>query len=366
MTDLNMDTKNEDEQVRKVEDAFKILQSHPECSSLLAKNLTKDIVDKLKDKKTTLGATLYDVIRFGVKNLDSGVGVYAPDAESYTTFAPLFDKIIEDFHGFKPWEIQPLDDLGENRLDDFPPLDPEGKYIQFTTIRCGRSIRGYPFNSQIWEEEYKEMKQKVNDVLEKIEDNDLKGRNYKHGDLSLSDQLLLIADQKLFLENDDRGFSTGYPIIQEYNDEIFVNDAKTFLTWINEEDHLRIISMEKGSDVGKVLDRLIRGIKSIESKLPFARDSRLGWLTLSPVNLGSTVRAFVRMKLPKVSAGKDFGNICEHLNLQPCPIQGENVLFEKGVFDISNVARLGKSEVECVKEMYDGVKKLIEMEESAS
>lgn len=31
----------------------------------------------------------------GVENLDSGVGVYAPDAEAYKLFAPLFDPIIE-------------------------------------------------------------------------------------------------------------------------------------------------------------------------------------------------------------------------------------------------------------------------------
>lgn len=31
----------------------------------------------------------------GVANLDSGVGVYAPDAEAYTLFAPLFNPLIQ-------------------------------------------------------------------------------------------------------------------------------------------------------------------------------------------------------------------------------------------------------------------------------
>ena len=35
----------------------------------------------------------------GVENLDSGIGVYAPDAEAYDVFAPLFDPIIEEYHG---------------------------------------------------------------------------------------------------------------------------------------------------------------------------------------------------------------------------------------------------------------------------
>jgi hypothetical protein len=34
----------------------------------------------------------------GVKNLDSGVGVYAPDAEAYCMFKELFNPIIQGIH----------------------------------------------------------------------------------------------------------------------------------------------------------------------------------------------------------------------------------------------------------------------------
>lgn len=37
---------------------------------------------------------------------------------------------------------------------------------------------------------------------------------------------------------------------------IFHNDAKTFLVWVNEEDQLRIISMQKGADIKAVFTRL--------------------------------------------------------------------------------------------------------------
>jgi len=40
---------------------------------------------------------------------------------------------------------------------------------------------------------------------------------------------------------------------------------------------------------------------------------------------------------------------------------GEDV----GVYDISNRRRLGLSEVQCVQDMYDGVKKLLEIEKEA-
>ena len=82
----------------------------------------------------------------GVANLDSGVGVYAPDAEAYTMFKELFDPIIQEYHnGFKVTDKQPPVDLGDSHLAELVDLDPERKYINSTRIRCGRSLAGYPF-----------------------------------------------------------------------------------------------------------------------------------------------------------------------------------------------------------------------------
>lgn len=58
-----------------------------------------------------------------MENHDSGVGIYAPDAEAYTTFADLFDPIIEDYHGgFKKTDKHPARDWGD--VDTFQNLDP--------------------------------------------------------------------------------------------------------------------------------------------------------------------------------------------------------------------------------------------------
>lgn len=52
--------------VKKIDDAYKKLQDHPECKSLLKKHFTENVKDKLKYKKTKLGASLYDVISSGI------------------------------------------------------------------------------------------------------------------------------------------------------------------------------------------------------------------------------------------------------------------------------------------------------------
>jgi len=51
--------------IQKIEDGFKKLQDAKDCKSLLKKYLTREVVDKLKNRKTALGATLLDVIQSG-------------------------------------------------------------------------------------------------------------------------------------------------------------------------------------------------------------------------------------------------------------------------------------------------------------
>lgn len=351
---------------QKIRDGFQTLQNAKDCHSLLKKYLSKEVVDQLVDKKTKLGANLLDVIQSGVANLDSGVGVYAPDAEAYTLFGPLFNPIIQDYHnGFGPNQKQPAIDLGEGKTHQFPDLDPAGKYINSTRIRCGRSLEGYPFNPCLTEQNYVEMEGKVKKIFETITDPELQGKYYPLKGMTKEVQNQLIADHFLFKEGDRFLQAANACRYWPSGRGIFHNNSKTFLVWVNEEDHLRIISMQNGGNVGQVLERLIKGVKIIQSQAPFSRDDRLGWLTFCPSNLGTTVRASVHIKLPKISAKPDFKTICDGLKLQIRGIHGEHSESAGGVYDISNKARLGLTEFEAVKQMYDGVKHLISLESKA-
>lgn len=41
------------------------------------------------------------------------------------------------------------------------------------------------------------------------------------------------------------------------------NNEKSFLIWVNEEDHTRVISMEKGGNMKRVFERFCRGLKEV-------------------------------------------------------------------------------------------------------
>lgn len=344
----------------KLETGFSKLSSS-DSKSLLKKYLSKDVFDQLKTKKTSFDSTLLDCIQSGIENLDSGVGIYAPDAEAYTLFADLFDPIIEDYHGgFKKTDKHPPKDFGD--VDSLGNLDPANEFIVSTRVRCGRSLEGYPFNPCLTEAQYKEMEEKVSSTLSGLE-GELKGTFYPLTGMSKETQQKLIDDHFLFKEGDRFLQAANACRFWPTGRGIYHNDDKTFLVWCNEEDHLRIISMQMGGDLGQVYRRLVHAVNEIEKRLPFSHNDRLGFLTFCPTNLGTTVRASVHIKLPKLAANRaKLEEIAGKFNLQVRGTRGEHTEAEGGIYDISNKRRLGLTEYQAVKEMHDGIAELIKLE----
>ena len=332
------------------------------CSSLLCRYLSEDIFNTLKDKKTSNDYTLFDAIHSGVVNPDSSIGVYAGDEESYTLFSPLFDPIIKDYHGFGS------DDSHKSNLniDDLnaPNPDVDGKYILSTRIRVGRNIKDMPLGPAITDAQRKKVESDVSLALSKLK-GDLKGRYYPLKGMSEDDAQTLIKDHFLFKAGDRFLEAAGLNRDWPNGRGIYHNDDKTFLVWINEEDQLRVISMQKGGDIKEVFGRLVDAITQIHQSIEFSFNSHLGYITSCPTNLGTAMRASVHIKLPKLSKDMNtFKEITDRYHLQIRGIHGEHSQSEDGIYDISNARRLGVSEVECVQDMFDGVSALIAKEEA--
>lgn len=197
---------------------------------------------------------------------------------------------------------------------------------------------------------------------------ELEGTYYPLNGMSEADQNQLIADHFLFKEGDRFLAAAGLNRDWPSGRGIFHNKEKTFLTWVNEEDQLRIISMEKGGDVKGVFERLSRGIEAVgtsvkdESGKEFMLDEKYGYLHSCPTNLGTGMRASVHIDLPGWTKEglPALKARCEELKVQPRGTRGESGGQTGVTYDISNKHRLGYSEVELVQCMIDGVNTLYE------
>ena len=77
---------------------------NPTKASLLKIHLTFEKLDYLMEQRTEYNTTLMDVIKTGLVNPDSSVGVFAPDAASYNVFKILLLPIIGQYHNVAPIE----------------------------------------------------------------------------------------------------------------------------------------------------------------------------------------------------------------------------------------------------------------------
>merc|ERR1712123_283860 len=197
---------------------------------------------------------------------------------------------------------------------------------------------------------------------------ELAGKYYPLTGMEESIRQQLVDDHFLFVSGDRNLTVAGMERDWPEGRGIFHNDKKTFLIWVNEEDQLRIISMQMGGDVRDVFERLAKGIKAVgdsvkaESGKDFMLDAKYGYVHSCPTNLGTGMRASVHVDLPGYTKEgvKILQARCEELHLQPRGTRGESGGQTGFTYDISNKHRLGYSEVGLVQKMIDGVNKLWE------
>uniref|UniRef100_A0A8C3QSH8 Creatine kinase S-type, mitochondrial n=1 Tax=Cyanoderma ruficeps TaxID=181631 RepID=A0A8C3QSH8_9PASS len=281
------------------------LRKHNNC---MAECLTPAIYARLRDKMTPNGYTLDQCIQTGVDNpghpFIKTVGMVAGDEESYEVFAEIFDPVIKVRHnGYDPCTMKHHTDLDiiHGQFDE--------RYVLSSRVRTGHSIRGLSLPPAFT-------------ALARLK-GDLSGKYYSLTNMSEKDHQQLIDDHFLF----DKPVSpslTCAGMARDWPDArgIWHNNDKTFLVWINEEDHTRVISMEKSGNMKRMFERFCHGLKEVERLIKergweFMWNECLGYVLTCPSNLGTGLR------------GVDTASVAD-------------------VYDISNLDPMGQSEVTCL------------------
>ena len=339
-------------------------------NNYMSKVLSAKIYAKLRDRRTPTGYTLDNAIQTGVDNpghpFIMTVGCVAGDEESYDTFKDLFDPVISDRHGgYSPSAKHPTDlDSSKIRGGRF-----DENYVLSSRVRTGRSIRGFGLPPHCTRAERREVERIVSSALEKLDGN-LTGEYLPLNKMTDAQQDKLIEDHFLF----DKPISPlllASGMARDWPDArgIWHNKEKNFLVWVNEEDHTRMISMELGGNMKEVFDRFCDGLKQIEGLMKkegneYMWNEHLGYILTCPSNLGTGLRAGVHIKIPKFSKHAKFEQALQKMRLQKRGTGGVDTAAVGGTFDISNSDRLGKSEVELVQTLIDGIDRIIEMEKA--
>ena len=164
--------------------------------SEVCKCLTKELWEEYKDQSDAEGVTFKTMVFSGIKNLDSGIGVYAGSHDAYTKFNKLVDKVIENYHGHAPGAPHTSDMTSEG-IENAEFTEEDGAMVVSTRIRVGRNLAGYPLGPGVSKAQRDEIMEKVVTACNTFE-GDLKGTFYSLDTMDAKTQQQLIDDHFLF------------------------------------------------------------------------------------------------------------------------------------------------------------------------
>ena len=320
-------------------------------------------------------------INSGAQNADSGMGSYAMNPTDYDTYGPFFARVIAAYHkvprGSKhvtDWNLSGVEGLpADGQLD----LTKLGLPALSMRVRVGRNLSDFKLPGAMSAADRLRMEQKMCLAFEKLTAK-FGGRYHSltpgHPDHINDDEYnALVKGHKMFKDMSDdtyladAGIASDWPVGRG----CYVSGDGGFIIWVGEEDHLRIMCMNKGTVLNEVFDRLKTALDTVESidGLKFAHSETYGYVTSCPTNLGTGMRASVHMKCPNLTAdGTDTAckAVCKPLGLSVRGLGGEHTpIGADGTVDISPSARFCISEAQIITALYTGISLLVAEEEKA-
>ncbi len=224
-----------------------------------------------------------------------------------------------------------------------------------TRIRLARNLNGFKFNLT--------EKNDIEKLENKIKDN-LYGIGYGLKFFKISDM-----DNVTKMSLVEKNIISPEFVLNKNNiGAMLINDDENICVMINEEDHLRIQVFSPGFDLENTLNLAIELDQKLGETLGYAVSKKYGYLTQSPSDCGTALRASVMMHLPGLQLTENIEKILRAINNFGINIRGmfgENSKSIGDIFQISNEQSLGITEKEIIRNLKVIVEKIINQERSA-
>lgn len=212
--------------------------------------------------------------------------------------------------------------------------------VTSTRIRLARNFAAYPFPEKLDEKLAQETIYLVENTLKEVDE-------FEKKDLATltREETTLLQEQHLI----------SPALIRKKNvAAAFLSADRAVSIMVNEEDHLREQFIYKGFDLYKAYENISGIDEQLGSRLNFAYDDQLGYLTACPTNIGTGMRASVMMFLPglaKTNGLKSFLPKLKENGLTVRGVFGEGTAAEGYSYQVSNERTLGMSEQEILEQM---------------
>lgn len=232
----------------------------------------------------------------------------------------------------------------------------EGDIVLSTRVRLARNLSDFPFPVRLSAEEKKTVSSIVKESLDSYSE---KALNYI--DMStLSPAKAVSLAEKHLISPEFAYEGSGRALLLSDDEDISI--------MLCEEDHVRIQVILPGLDLENAFNEADKIDSIIESKLNYAFDERIGYLTQCPTNLGTGMRASVMLHLPALSkkgAMRRLSTTVAKLGLTLRGSFGEGSDISGDIYQLSNQVTLGISEKAALQNLTSIAIQIVSQEKQA-
>ena len=149
---------------------------------------------------------------------------------------------------------------------------------------------------------------------------------------------------------------------------IFASANESVSVSVGARDHLKLqvllpgLALEEAYTTADTLDT------ALDKQLPYAFDSRLGYLTQSPADLGTAMHASVYLHLPALQQSRfiyELGSMVSKLGLSLHSVYGESSKGGSCLYQLSNRVTLGISEQAAISNLAGLTRQIVKQERAA-
>jgi len=144
-----------------------------------------------------------------------------------------------------------------------------------------------------------------------------------------------------------------------------LNKEENISIMINEKDHVNLQCVSEGLNLEEAFKSAISIDDKIEQSFDYAFDETLGYLTASPENIGTGMKASVMLHLPALTMSEEIKNISKSLNKLSLNIKGvylDGTKVYGNFYRIVNKVSLGLSEEDIITKLKEEVLNIVKEE----
>lgn len=222
-----------------------------------------------------------------------------------------------------------------------------------TRIRVSRNLAGVPFSPRLDANGAREIIHTVGSVLE------------KNGFIATDFSEISGTAAKALVE---KRWITPEFARASHPHALFLNEPCNLAVMVCEEDHIRIQCILPGLDLRDGLDGALKVERLLDSHIPLAFEEKWGYLSASPANLGSGLRASVYLSLPLLEKSGRLEGLGHRLIRSGLYLRGpfgEDAYPFGHIYQLSNRVSLGIPEEELCGIMQEASENLILAERQA-